>query len=190
MEQSRSPSSIRDRLHWSATDLPPRSTIDNRQRALLQDLRKHGPPKQPFHVPVWINKEKALGRGIHAAHAVLPVRPRWGAVVARIFDLWRIRFYENGVVSINLPISPQVVGGRATRTTHPQVLNGFSEIFSAIFQKPFAVENPFCWMTKAEGREVDSRRWVRRPYQAHRELHPRIRNDHIEASLRHLLAMY
>ena len=46
--------------------------------------------------------------------------------------------------------APQVVGGRATRTTHPQVLNGFSEIFSAIFQKPFAVENPFCWMTKAE----------------------------------------
>ena len=73
-----------------------------------------------------------------------------GAIVARIFDLWRIRFYENGVVSINLPISPQVVGGRATRTTHPQVLNGFAEIFSTICQKPFAVENPFRWLTKAE----------------------------------------
>lgn len=36
--------------------------IDNRQRALLEDLKKHNPPTQPFHVPVWINKEKALGR--------------------------------------------------------------------------------------------------------------------------------
>ncbi len=122
--------------------------IAKRQKELLEDLEKHCALK-PLHVPVWINKEKALGREftqrtrsfLYAALA---------AVVARIFDLWKIRFYENGVVSINLPISPQVVGGRATRTTHPQVLNGFSDFFTALFQKPFAVENPFLWMTKAQ----------------------------------------
>jgi len=123
--------------------------IDSRQRALLEDLKKHIPSKQPFHVPVWINKDKALGRE-YTQRTRSFLYASLGAIVARIFDLQRIRFYENGVVSINLPISPQVVGGRATRTTHPQVLNGFSEIFSAIFQKPFAVENPFRWMTKAE----------------------------------------
>ena len=123
--------------------------IDSRQRALLQDLKKHNPSNQPFHVPVWINKEKALGKE-YTQRTRSFLYASLGAVIARIFDLWRIRFYENGVVSINLPISPQVVGGRATRTTHPQVLNGFSELFSAIFQKPFAVENPFRWMTKAE----------------------------------------
>jgi hypothetical protein len=123
--------------------------IDSRQRALLLDLKQKSLPQQPFHVPVWINKEKALGRE-YTQRTRSFLYASLGAIVARIFDLWRIRFYENGVVSINLPISPQVVGGRATRTTHPQVLNGFSEIFSAIFQKPFAVENPFCWMTKAE----------------------------------------
>lgn len=123
--------------------------IDSRQKALLQDLRKHRASTQPFHVPVWINKEKALGKE-YTQRTRSFLYASLGAVVARIFDLWKIRFYENGVVSINLPISPQVVGGRATRTTHPQVLNGFSEIFSAIFQKPFAVENPFRWMTKAE----------------------------------------
>ncbi|MCL6508733.1 MAG: 7-cyano-7-deazaguanine synthase, partial [Bryobacteraceae bacterium] len=122
--------------------------IAKRQKELLEDLAKHCAQK-PFHVPVWINKEKALGREftqrtrsfLYAALA---------AVVARIFDLWKIRFYENGVVSINLPISPQVVGGRATRTTHPQVLNGFADFFTALFQRPFAVENPFLWMTKAQ----------------------------------------
>ena len=123
--------------------------IDNRQRALLDDLRKHSASKQPFHVPVWINKEKALGRE-YTQRTRSFLYASLGAVVARIFGLWRIRFYENGVISINLPISPQVVGGRATRTTHPQVLNGFSEIFSAVLQKPFAVENPFRWRTKAE----------------------------------------
>ncbi len=123
--------------------------IDSRQKALLEDLKKHNPSKQPFHVPVWINKEKALGRE-YTQRTRSFLYASLGAVVARIFDLWKIRFYENGVVSINLPISPQVVGGRATRTTHPQVLNGFSEIFSAILQKPFAVENPFRWKTNAE----------------------------------------
>jgi hypothetical protein len=120
-----------------------------RQLTLLQDLKRHAPLKQPFHIPVWIHKEKGLGRE-YTQRTRSFLYASLAAVVARIFDLWRIRFYENGVVSINLPISPQVVGGRATRTTHPQVLNGFSDLFSAIFQKPFAVENPFLSMTKAE----------------------------------------
>jgi hypothetical protein len=123
--------------------------IASKQMALLQDLDKHHPSTKPFHVPIWVNKEKALGKE-YTQRTRSFLYASLAAVVARIFDLWRIRFYENGVVSINLPISPQVVGGRATRTTHPQVLNGFAEIFSAIFQKPFAVENPFRWMTKAE----------------------------------------
>ena len=53
-------------------------------------------------------------------------------------------------MSSNLPISAQVVGDRATRTTHPQVLNGFTKLFSAIFETPFVVDNPFSWMTKAQ----------------------------------------
>ena len=122
--------------------------IARRQKDLLKDLGTHCSTRL-FHVPVWIHKDKALGREftqrtrsfLYAALA---------AVVARIFDLWGIRFYENGVVSVNLPTVPQVVGGRATRTTHPQVLNGFAEIFTALFQKPFTVENPFLWMTKAQ----------------------------------------
>lgn len=122
--------------------------IFKRQKDLLQGLGGFCATK-PFHVPVWVYKDKALGREftqrtrsfLYASLAV---------VVARIFNLWRIRFYENGTVSINLPISPQVVGSRATRTTHPQVINGLSQLFSAIFQKTFTVENPFLWKTRAE----------------------------------------
>src|SRR5262249_8930861 len=62
----------------------------------------------------------------------------------------RIRFFENGVVSLNLPISEQVVGARATRTTHPQVLDGFATLFSLLIEETFTVDNPFLWMTKTE----------------------------------------
>ncbi len=126
----------------------PVAKIDTRQRALLNDLGQKF-SRKPFHVPVWANKDKALGREFTQRTRSF-LYASLAAVVARISDLWKIYFYENGVISINLPISPQVVGGRATRTTHPQVLNGFSDIFTALFQKPFTVENPFQWMTKAQ----------------------------------------
>jgi hypothetical protein len=122
--------------------------IDRRQRMLVEDLGRHY-SKKPFHVPVWINKDKALGKEFTQRTRSF-LYASLAAIVARVFDLWRISFYENGVVSINLPISSQVVGGRATRTTHPRILNGFSSIFTAIFEKSFIVENPFLWMTKAQ----------------------------------------
>ena len=52
-----------------------------------------------------------------------------GAAVAHSSGLDGVSFYENGIVSINLPLCGQEVGGRATRTTHPQSLHGFEKIF-------------------------------------------------------------
>ncbi len=72
------------------------------------------------------------------------------AATAHLLRLDRIRFYENGVTSLNLPIAPQVLGGRATRTTHPQTLAGFARLFSLILDRPFGVENPFLWLTKTD----------------------------------------
>lgn len=74
----------------------------------------------------------------------------FAVAVARMADLSAIRFYENGVVSLNLPMSPQVVGSRATRTTHPRVLACMRRLFSEVTGTAFGVENPFLWKTKAD----------------------------------------
>lgn len=74
----------------------------------------------------------------------------FAVAVARVADLDAIRFYENGVVSLNLPLSPQVVGSRATRTTHPRVLASMRKLFSLVSGLPFGVENRFMWKTKAD----------------------------------------
>lgn len=124
------------------------SKISNKQLALVRDLRELADARA-LHVPVWVNKEKALGKE-YTQRSRSFLYASLAAVVARTFGLKGIRFYENGVVSINLPISPQVVGARATRTTHPQVLNGFTDFFSTLFQAPFTVENPFLWKTKSD----------------------------------------
>lgn len=120
-----------------------------RQKQLLAGLRQLCTASPPLHVPVWVHK-----RGIDSREYTQRSRSFLYAslafAVARIFGLGRIRFYENGVVSLNLPISEQALGSRATRTTHPQVLRGFAELFSHLSGADFAVENPFLWRTKTQ----------------------------------------
>jgi len=63
-----------------------------------------------------------------------------------------ILVYENGdgVVALNLPVSRQVVGAKATRTAHPKVLEGLAQILSRVAGVDFSVTNPFALRTRAE----------------------------------------
>ncbi|MEO0630737.1 MAG: 7-cyano-7-deazaguanine synthase, partial [Planctomycetota bacterium] len=77
----------------------------------------------------------------------------FAAVCAGLAELWgldRVRFYENGIVSMNLPISGQVVSTRSTRSTHPQVLTLMTRLFSRVFGRQIRVDNPLFWKTKTE----------------------------------------
>lgn len=70
--------------------------------------------------------------------------------VASAFKIDHIKFYENGIVSVNLPIAEQVVGGRASRTTHPLALKKYEILFSEITSKKFSVFSPFLEKTKTD----------------------------------------
>ncbi|MGI8960598.1 MAG: hypothetical protein ACR2IV_12695, partial [Bryobacteraceae bacterium] len=123
--------------------------ISRRQEELVQGLKAFLERSPPLHVPVWVHKRGSTGRE-YTQRSRSFLYASLAFPVAHVFGLSRIRFYENGVVSLNLPISEQAIGARATRTTHPQVLNGFAELFSLLIEQPFAVENPFLWRTRAE----------------------------------------
>ncbi len=116
---------------------------------LVQGLQDRAGKRAPIHFPVRANRAKSVGdeytqRTRSFMFAAL------GVMFARMIGLNRFRFYENGVVSLNLPPSPQVVGGRASRTTHPRVLVGFGRLFSALLDQPFVIDNPFRWETKTD----------------------------------------
>jgi 7-cyano-7-deazaguanine synthase in queuosine biosynthesis len=107
----------------------------------------------PFHVPVTAHKcgmdgEDFTQRSRSFLYASI------GAAVADMFSLSEVWFYENGVTSINLPLCGQEIGGRATRTTHPQAMHGFGKILSLVFERPFEVKNGFFWQTKQDVLEV------------------------------------
>jgi 7-cyano-7-deazaguanine synthase in queuosine biosynthesis len=129
----------------------PTSKILARQRELVARLNERisFSGYRPLHVAVEVNKGKRLGRDFNQRTRSF-LFASVAAVVAQVFGRKRIRFYENGPISLNLPVSPQVLGGRASRTTHPRVLKGFERILKSLFSEEFQVQNPFLWSTKAE----------------------------------------
>jgi Queuosine biosynthesis protein QueC len=103
-----------------------------------------------MHVPVLVTRQGPLRAQEYTQRSRSFLYAVLACVVARLFGRGRFRFFENGVVSINLPISEQVVGARATRSTHPLVLDYFPKFFSAAIDKPIEVDNPFIWKTKED----------------------------------------
>jgi hypothetical protein len=73
-----------------------------------------------------------------------------GAVVCQAFEAKRINFFENGIVSHNLPISSQVVGTMATRTTHPFALHLLGQLVARLGDPNISVRNRYEWLTKIE----------------------------------------
>ena len=123
--------------------------LNNSLGTLKEMIAEKAGENAPLHVGVRIHKNKSLNREYtQRTRSFLYVAI--GATIARMLNLRSVRFYENGILSLNLPVCAQVVGGRATRTTHPRVLRGFQEILSLVVDEPFAVENPFIWKTKAD----------------------------------------
>ena len=124
------------------------STMNARQKKLIDELGKIYSGTF-MHVPVWINKKSArhleyTQRSRSFLYAALAV------VVAEVLGVREINFYENGVVSLNLPLTDEVLRSRATRTTHPLTLKLFQDFFTLCTQEPIVFKNPYIFLTKKE----------------------------------------
>lgn len=117
--------------------------------ALAKDVAQRASASSVRHIPVWATKSEDVG-GEYTQRTRSFLYAALAATVSAMMGKDRIRFYENGVTSMNLPIAPQVVGSRATRTTHPQSIRGFGRLFSTLLGRPFVVESPFVWKTKTD----------------------------------------
>ena len=124
-----------------------------KQRDLVDDMRRRArdvaPNLGPLHFAVKANKDGTLTRD-NTQRSRSFLYASMAAAVADVFGLDEIYFYENGVVSVNLPLCGQEVGGRATRTTHPQVLHQLEQLFSLVLGRPFEIRNEYMWDTKED----------------------------------------
>jgi 7-cyano-7-deazaguanine synthase in queuosine biosynthesis len=126
----------------------PVSTQSRRQRELFAALRTLFPVPM-IHVPVWINKDEAMGREPSQRTRSF-LYCSLGAIVAASVRAGGVRFFENGIVSLNLPVADEVLRARSSRTTHPQTLDDFRRFFSLVLDRELAVDNPYIFFTKTE----------------------------------------
>jgi len=128
------------------------STLSAHQKKLFHALQKRF-PNQFVHVPVWINKDEKFGReSTQRTRSFLFAA--LGAVVAEPLNAGGVRFYENGVVSLNLPLAEEVLRARASRTTHPVTLYHLASLCTAVAGRDLVVDNPYLFKTKTDVLEV------------------------------------
>ena len=119
------------------------------QKVLQKEIGKRQGTEMIKHIPITAQLGRASNKeGTHRTRSFLFAALGIANVIA--FELDRLKFYENGFVSLNLPPVGNVLGTRATRTTHPQTLDRFSTLFSLLLNKNLRVENPYFWRTKKD----------------------------------------
>ena len=122
--------------------------MDSRQQELVSRLKAKYAGRI-IHVPVWVNKDETLGRE-NTQRSRSFLFAALGAVVAESVRAGGISFFENGVVSLNLPLAEEVLRARASRTTHPRTLELMAKLLSLVADRPIAVDNPFIFKTKGD----------------------------------------
>lgn len=122
-------------------------SLQRKLHEYLLSLCESGP--EPLHVPVMINKDRRLTRETSQRTRSF-LYASLGTIVASIFGLNRVRFYENGVISCNLSFDGQTLQARSTRVTHPKFLSLLSQLVSAVLGRDFHFENLYFSMTRTE----------------------------------------
>lgn len=125
-------------------------TMYKRQRDLLDRLRAAYPAVQMLHVPVALTLTKQLQSREPTQRTRSFLFACLAAAVAKSTESNGIRFFENGIVSVNLPVADEVIGARASRTTHPRTLHDFQAFLTKVLGGNLFVDNPFFWCTKKE----------------------------------------
>lgn len=126
------------------------TTIDHRQRELYARLRQTFPETPMLRVPVWVNKTGGARSREYTQRSRSFLFWALGLAVGTSVNAGGMTFFENGVVSLNLPVADQVVRARASRTTHPLALCMLEELAGLVAGRSLKVENPYVFKTKKD----------------------------------------
>lgn len=120
------------------------------QRRLVDELRERAGGHAPWYLGVDIHRHSDALRKEDSQRTRSFLYASIAGAVAWLSGRRRVRFHENGVIALNLPISAQLVGARGTRTAHPRILEGFATLLGLLTDEPFILDNPYQWLTRAE----------------------------------------
>ncbi len=122
---------------------------DALQSKLVLLLRERFPDWVFPHISVWIHRMGTEANEItQRSRSFLFLT--LGTVVAAQLGLEEVFIPDNGVVSLNLPKTPQVAGTLASRSTHPKSIQRFQELSDLVFHNRVRVTNPLLLLTRSE----------------------------------------
>lgn len=120
------------------------------QRSLVKGIRERWNGQGPEHVAIEVTKLDRTLRVEQSQRSRSFLFASLAGAVAHLVGRDRVLLFENGIIALNLPISPQLIGATATRTAHPNVLHGFSKILETVSGHALSIQNPFSLYTRAE----------------------------------------
>lgn len=103
----------------------------------------------------YLYKQFSLERSAHGEPGEITTRSRsfsffaHGVAMADVFGAKEVIIPENGVISLNIPLTWSRIGSSSTRTTHPFYMSKFNEILGKLGCK-FRLRNPYQFCTKGE----------------------------------------
>jgi len=101
------------------------------------------------HVSVWVHRKGSEAKeSSQRSRSFLYLT--LGAIIANRLGLKEVFLPDNGVVTLNLPKTPQVVGALASRSTHPRFIEKFQRLLDSTFTGTVTVINPLLYSTRAE----------------------------------------
>jgi hypothetical protein len=110
--------------------------IHKRQKDLLSALMGAYPQVPIRRIGVWVNRSGGLRSAEYTQRTRSLLFWALGLAVGTSIGAGGVRFFENGVVSLNLPIDVQVVGTRASRTTNPLAMIALETLAGKIAGEP------------------------------------------------------
>lgn len=120
------------------------------RRDLVDDLRGLTGRANPWQMELAVEKSGRIFERDENQRTRSFLFAAIGGAVASLVGLDRVHFYENGIIALNLPIARQLVGAQGTRTVHPRVVSGFTEVLGLVADGALRVENPYQDLTRAE----------------------------------------
>lgn len=121
------------------------------QRKLVSEINDNNKGKQihPFFFYVQGSKnDQLIGEKTQRARSIIFLA--LGLLIANTSsDTTNVVIPENGLISLNLPLTPARGGSHSTKTTHPKYISGLNEIFEKVGINN-RIENPYRFKTKGE----------------------------------------
>lgn len=121
------------------------------QKELIKNLKNEYKDKNihPFYFYVQGQKNQNLkGEKTQRARSIIFLA--LGLLIANTSSKkTNIVIPENGLISLNLPLTPARGGSHSTKTTHPKYISGLNQIFEKIGIGN-KIENPYRFLTKGE----------------------------------------